>query len=144
MTEDWYHTLHWIDTTIFLFAMIYVIAACFMLTLSEVGSAALGSLDDSSREVMKSASGGGGLDSPEVEALSGSKSYLIKQLQYRLLKRHFLKTFFHDAAMKFDFVFYIELCHIGGMTTSFDIGLGEWLVLFVACLVVTRDALGLK
>merc|ERR1711865_383117 len=144
MTVSTYHTLHWIDTTIFIFAIIYVVAACFLLTLSEVGSDWLGSLDETSRAVMKVSVGADGLESPEVEALSGTKYYLIKQLQYRLLKRHFLKTFFHDPVMKFDFVFYIELCHVGGMTSSFDIGIGEWILLLAVCLITTQDVGSLK
>jgi hypothetical protein len=89
------------------------------------------------------------VEEPAVEDLTEvttwrQEYYLTKQLQYQLLKRHFLKTFFHDASMKFDFVFYIELCHIGGMTSSFEIGIGEWLVLFVACILTTRDAAGMK
>jgi hypothetical protein len=124
---DWYHTLHWIDTTIFLFAIIYVLAACYLLTLSEFGSRWLQRLD--------------------AAKMRGGKRAGIseeKQFQYQLIKRQFLKAFFNDANMRFDFVFYIELCHIGGMTESFDIGKSEWLLLFVACMLTTKDAIGLK
>jgi hypothetical protein len=127
MSVDWYHTLHWIDTTIFLFAIIYVLAACYLLTLSEIGGRWLARLD--------------------AAKMRGGKRAGIsvgKQFQYQLIKRHFLKAFFNDANMRFDFVFYIELCHIGGMTSSFEIGKGEWLLLFVACLFTTRDAIGMK
>jgi hypothetical protein len=37
--------------------------------------------------------------------------------------------------MPFDFSFYIELCIIFGISNSFNIGIGEWLVLLVACLL---------
>jgi hypothetical protein len=30
---SWYHTLHWVDTTIFIFAVVFVGAACFVLFL---------------------------------------------------------------------------------------------------------------
>jgi hypothetical protein len=73
-----------------------------------------------------------------VEKLTRWQKFRItKHMQYLLVKDHFVKTFF-DAEVKLDFVFYIEICMIFGITNSFNIGVGEWLVLLFACIPVVK------
>jgi hypothetical protein len=61
--------------------------------------------------------------------MSVAKFVLEKQLQYKLLKHHFLRTFFGNSRTSFDFAFYIELVLVYGITGSFEIGVSEWTVL---------------
>jgi hypothetical protein len=64
------------------------------------------------------------------------KRRAVKRLQYTLIKRHFKTAFALDVDL--DFVFYLELSYIFGITSCFTIGIVDWLVLFLACLLVVK------
>eukprot|EP00935_MAST-01C_sp_MAST-1C-sp1_P001263 g1263.t1 len=136
MPESWYHTLHWIDTVIFIFAIFYVIAAAYTVGLLTTVLHWLAPIDAQSSKTILSAAG---------EDLSYlQRLRMRKLLQYNLIKARFKSDFFHDPKAPFDFVFYLEVSLINGIAGSFSIDIADWLILLVSMLPVIKSVGGVE
>jgi hypothetical protein len=138
--KQWYYTLHWIDTTIFVFAVVYVANATHViLLLCEVVTSWLARKDAQSIHDMFFDGAEKKLRTSNANLGYWSGFRVRKILQYSLIKRYFKETYFDVLPDdSFDFVYYIELAIIFSITSCFSITIYEWVVLFVACLVIIQ------
>ena len=140
LPSSYYHTLHWIDTVIFVFAILYVAIATYTLfLLCENLTAWLASRDAQAvHRMFEKGTNESKLKNTNHKHHGIRRLGAVKQLQYSLIKKHFKKVFFNDSDIDIDFVFYIEVTLIYAITACFTIGVFEWFVLFLACLAVIK------
>ena len=155
MPVNWYHTLHWIDTTIFVWALVYIAAACFLLWYCEWISNWLNKIDSKAARVLtmelQDVHGIEMPDNEQAQSKGGARTcwqkFCLRQhLQYVVLKQHFLQASFGLPDMdvsRFDFVCYIETVMVFRITDAFAISIWDWLVLLFACMLVVEDGFGL-